>query len=101
MSRADRSRAFDRVEFQASSQHATCISRVLIWRVRSTVKAWGMNKLKNNASGPHWTFLSNHGHVLLCVAQEPELRLRDVAERVGITEARCSESSPISKRRGT
>ena len=37
-------------------------------------------------NGPDWTFLSNHGHVLLCIAQEPEIRLRDVAERVGITE---------------
>jgi hypothetical protein len=33
-----------------------------------------------------WTFLSNHAHVLLCIAREPEIRLRDVAERVGITE---------------
>jgi DNA-binding IclR family transcriptional regulator len=33
-----------------------------------------------------WTFLSNHAHVLLCIAQEPEARLRDVAQRVGITE---------------
>jgi len=36
------------------------------------------------ASG--WTFLTNHGHVLLCLAGSPEMRLRDVAERVGITE---------------
>ncbi len=33
-----------------------------------------------------WTFLSNHAHVLLCIACDPESRLRDVAERVGITE---------------
>jgi DNA-binding IclR family transcriptional regulator len=33
-----------------------------------------------------WTFLTNHGHVLLCLAHEPELRLRDVAEKVGVTE---------------
>lgn len=33
-----------------------------------------------------WTFLSNHAHVLLCIAGEPEIRLREVAERVGITE---------------
>jgi predicted transcriptional regulator len=33
-----------------------------------------------------WTFLSNHAHVLLCIAADPETRLRDVAERVGITE---------------
>lgn len=32
-----------------------------------------------------WTFLSNHGHVLLCLAQEPELLMREVAERVGIS----------------
>lgn len=36
---------------------------------------------------PHrWTFLSNHAHVLLVLAQEPDARLRVVAERVGITE---------------
>lgn len=38
------------------------------------------------STGTTWTFLSNHAHVLLCVAREPEIRLRDVAERVGITE---------------
>lgn len=41
---------------------------------------------KPGNSGHEWTFLSNHAHVLLCIAQEPEVRLRDVAERVGITE---------------
>ena len=33
-----------------------------------------------------WTFLSNHGHVLVALALDPDARLRDVAERVGITE---------------
>ena len=33
-----------------------------------------------------WTFLTNHAHVLLCIARDPHLRLRDVANRVGITE---------------
>jgi predicted transcriptional regulator of viral defense system len=33
-----------------------------------------------------WTFLTNHAHVLLCVARDPGVRLRDVAEIVGITE---------------
>ncbi len=32
-----------------------------------------------------WTFLSNHAHVMLVIAQDPEVRLRDVADRVGIT----------------
>ncbi|MFT4626708.1 MAG: DNA-binding IscR family transcriptional regulator [Myxococcota bacterium] len=38
------------------------------------------------ATSTHWTLLSNHGHVLLVLAREPDLRLRDVATRVGITE---------------
>jgi predicted transcriptional regulator len=33
-----------------------------------------------------WTFLTNHAHVLFCIADDPEVRLRDVAARVGITE---------------
>ena len=33
-----------------------------------------------------WTFLTNHAHVLICLSQDPALRLRDVASRVGITE---------------
>jgi predicted ArsR family transcriptional regulator len=33
-----------------------------------------------------WNFLTNHAHALLCIAQDPEVRLRDVAALVGITE---------------
>jgi DNA-binding Lrp family transcriptional regulator len=33
-----------------------------------------------------WTFLSNHGHVLVSLARDPDARMRDVAEAVGITE---------------
>ena len=33
-----------------------------------------------------WTFMTNHTHVLICLAREPEMRLRDVAARVAITE---------------
>ena len=33
-----------------------------------------------------WTFLTNHAQVLLCLTDTPDIRLRDVAERVGITE---------------
>jgi DNA-binding IclR family transcriptional regulator len=33
-----------------------------------------------------WTFLTNHAHVLVVVARDPEARLRDIADRVGITE---------------
>ena len=35
---------------------------------------------------PRWTFLTNYGHVLLCIARDPEARLRDIAAAVGITE---------------
>ena len=33
-----------------------------------------------------WTFLTNHARVLACLAGDPTLRLRTVAERIGITE---------------
>lgn len=33
-----------------------------------------------------WTFLTNHGHVLIFLANHPEARLRDIAEGVGVTE---------------
>ena len=33
-----------------------------------------------------WTFLTNHAQVLLCIAQNSDIRLRDVAQIVGITE---------------
>ena len=33
-----------------------------------------------------WAFLTNHAHVLLCTARDPQVRARDIAEQVGITE---------------
>ncbi len=33
-----------------------------------------------------WTFLTNHAHVLICLSENHEMRLRDVASSVGITE---------------
>ena len=33
-----------------------------------------------------WTFLTNHAHVLLCLVENPEARMCEVAVRVGITE---------------
>ena len=33
-----------------------------------------------------WTFLSNHAHVLVCVAKNPDVRLSEVAALVGIRE---------------
>ena len=37
-------------------------------------------------SDSDWTFFSNYAHVLVCLAENPEARLREVADRVGITE---------------
>jgi hypothetical protein len=33
-----------------------------------------------------WTFLSNHGRALVCIAGDPDVRLRDIAATLGITE---------------
>jgi len=38
---------------------------------------------------PNWTFLTNHGRTLLCIAHDPEARLRDIAADLGITERRA------------
>jgi hypothetical protein len=35
---------------------------------------------------PDWSFLTNHARVLLCIARDPGLRLRDIAASVGVTE---------------
>lgn len=41
---------------------------------------------KETKQNREWTFLSNHGHVLVQINQDPESRIRDIAEAVGITE---------------
>lgn len=70
--------------------HATCSSDLVAIAV---VPVCSVADYRNDSSGivvkvdeRRWTFLSNHGHVLVCLAGDPESRLRDVAERVGITE---------------
>jgi DNA-binding transcriptional ArsR family regulator len=35
---------------------------------------------------PPWSFLSNHGHVLVCIVRDPNVRVREIAQAVGITE---------------
>ena len=39
-----------------------------------------------NGSQKTWRFVTNHTQVLLCIARDPDVRLREVAEVVGITE---------------
>jgi DNA-binding IclR family transcriptional regulator len=35
---------------------------------------------------PSWSFLTNHAQVLICIAQDPGMRLREIGDAVGITE---------------
>lgn len=35
---------------------------------------------------PTWSFLTNHARVLLCIAKDPSIRLRELGDSVGITE---------------
>jgi DNA-binding IclR family transcriptional regulator len=57
-------------------------------------------------AAPRWTFLTNHGRLLLCIAREPGLSLREIGDRVGITEraahrivAELDESGYLTRRR--
>lgn len=34
----------------------------------------------------HWTFMTNHTHILVVLAREPSMRIRDMADEVGITQ---------------
>lgn len=40
---------------------------------------------RGGESRPSWTILTNHGHVLLAVARDPDMLVEDIAKRVGIT----------------
>lgn len=48
--------------------------------------SWQLPSESLVASPAGWTFLTNHCHVLLCLYRQPDLRLRDIAAAVGITE---------------
>lgn len=42
--------------------------------------------MRGDISPQDWTFLSNHSHVLVCIAQDPDVRVAEIAGRVGIGE---------------
>jgi len=55
---------------------------------------------------PTWEFLTKHAQVLVCIAQDPGVRLREIGERVGITEraayrivAQLSEAGYLTRTR--
>jgi hypothetical protein len=45
-----------------------------------------MDEQPGGARASRWTFLTNHAHVLVCIAEDPDIRGRDIAALVGITE---------------
>jgi DNA-binding IclR family transcriptional regulator len=45
-----------------------------------------MKPTSGDGRHPSWRFVTNHGHVLQCIAEDPTIRLRDIAISVGITE---------------
>ena len=45
-----------------------------------------MVEKQDGVPGATWDFLTNHAHVLTCIASEPGARLREIAAAIGITE---------------
>jgi predicted transcriptional regulator len=45
-----------------------------------------MTKVDTTRRGKRWLFMTNHAHVLVSIAREPGMRMRDIADQVGITE---------------
>jgi DNA-binding MarR family transcriptional regulator len=44
-----------------------------------------VGRSSSDEAGRRWQFVTNHTQVLLCIARDPQIRLRDVADAVGIT----------------
>ena len=58
------------------------------------------------APARNWSFLTNHARVLLCIADDPGIRLREIGDSVGITEraahrivGELADAGYISRRR--
>jgi DNA-binding IclR family transcriptional regulator len=48
-------------------------------------------KSSSGDTPPRWSLVTNHGHVLACIAADPNTRLRDIADAVGITERTAAQ----------
>ena len=59
-----------------------------------------MADMNSQEPPPRWDFLTNHAHVLVCVARDPGIRLRDIAAAIGITERAAHEGYLVRKRQG-
>jgi DNA-binding MarR family transcriptional regulator len=53
---------------------------------RETQYTKNMSNESSHLDGKPWTFVTNHTQVLLCIAQDEDVRTRDIAQMVGITE---------------
>lgn len=53
---------------------------------RETQYTKNMSSESSHLDGKPWTFVTNHTQVLLCIAQDEDVRTRDIAQMVGITE---------------
>ena len=54
-----------------------------IWQ---NVPVAAAKKAPKTVNEPSWTFLTNHGHVLVCIAQNPDIRITEIADLVGVGE---------------
>jgi DNA-binding MarR family transcriptional regulator len=52
-----------------------------------------MRNMKSSSGKPdhQWRFVTNHAHVLECIARTPNVRLRDIATTVGVTERTAAQ----------
>src|SRR5260370_14165971 len=53
--------------------------------MQKTSKSFPESK-EGQVATANWSFLTSHARVLLCIAHDPGMRLRDIAARLGITE---------------
>ena len=60
------------------------MSYIIIMRKKAPDRSGLIREERADNTG--WTFLTNHAHVLLSIAEKPEVVMRDVANNVGITE---------------
>ncbi|MDC0302684.1 winged helix-turn-helix domain-containing protein [bacterium] len=45
-----------------------------------------MSSKQPDSSTPHWTFLTNHFHIIVSLSRDPYSRIRDLSDEVGITQ---------------
>lgn len=65
---------------------ATPRSKTIAKKATKTARDTSATTETPSSDAHRWTFLTNHAHVLILLSQEPNLVLREVAQRIGITE---------------